>query len=250
MMPRARIKFCGMTRREDAVAAVDLGADAIGFVFWPRSPRAITPADAREIARALPAGIDVVGVFVNEPPAQVNEVADHVGLTMVQLHGDEGIDVPPQIDRPVIRAVTSAATAGFEEATIVAGQWSDEVTLLVDAADRERRGGTGIRANWAFARAMTAMRPAVLAGGLSPETVIEAIHTVLPFAVDVSSGVEAQPGVKDRARMRVFADAVEQARRTLGGDLEEKWRARTQFRDALPIGLGRRRIEAAPEMLR
>jgi phosphoribosylanthranilate isomerase len=237
-----------MTRHEDAAAAVDLGADAIGFVFWPRSPRAVTPDVAREIVCSLPGNLDVVGVFVNDDPARVNEVSAHVGLTMVQLHGDEGIDVPARIERPVVRAVSST-TGGFDEAAAVAGQWADDVTLLVDAADRERRGGTGARANWQFARAMTAMRPLILAGGLSPETVIEAIHAVLPFGVDVSSGVEAQPGIKDRARMRAFVDAVEQAQRTLSDDLEERWRVRTQFRDAPPQGLNRRRTATRSESL-
>jgi phosphoribosylanthranilate isomerase len=176
-------------------------------------------------------------------------VSAHVGLTTVQLHGDEGVDVAAQIDRPVIRAL-SAVTGDFDEATIRAGQWADEVTLLVDAADRDRRGGTGTRAKWTFARTMTALRPVILAGGLSPETVIEAIHTVQPFAVDVSSGVEAQPGVKDRARMRAFVDAVHQAQRTLTGDLDELWRARTQFRDAAPTGLGRRRAHTSSEIPR
>jgi phosphoribosylanthranilate isomerase len=243
-----RVKFCGMTRREDAVAAADLGADAVGFVFWPSSPRAITPQAAHDIVRALPAPIDKVGVFVDEKPDVIREIAAFVGLTTAQLHGDESPDASTFGALRTIKAV-AAHDGDLDTAAYEAGGWPDDVTLLVDARDPVRRGGTGQRADWSFARALTCMRPVILAGGLRPENVIEAVHAVLPFAVDVSSGVEQSPGVKDRARMREFVSALRYGWGWLQMGNEERWRARVQFRDAAPRGLGRaRQTPTASEM--
>ncbi len=243
-----RVKFCGMTRREDAVAAADLGADAVGFVFWDKSPRAMTPDAARDIVRALPMALDKVGVFVDEASDVVREIAAHVGLTAVQLHGDESPDATTFDGVHTIKAV-SGHDASLDTAAAAAGRWLDEVTLLIDARDPVRRGGTGARADWGFARALSCMRPVILAGGLRPENVIEAIHAVLPFAVDASSGVESSPGIKERRRMREMIEAVRYGWGWLQMNADECWRARVQFRDAAARGLGRK-IAAPSETMR
>jgi phosphoribosylanthranilate isomerase len=193
------VKICGITRLEDAEAAVALGAGAIGFVFWPKSPRAVDPERAREIAAALPPFVTTLGVFVNQAPAFVNDVAARVGLGAVQLHGDEGIDVLEQIDRPVVKAVT------MEESD---DPWPARVRLLIDVHDRDQRGGTGRTVDWKRAAAIAARRPVLLAGGLNAGNVADAIRTVRPFGIDVSSGVESSPGVKDHARLRALFAAI------------------------------------------
>jgi phosphoribosylanthranilate isomerase len=193
------VKICGITRMEDAEAAVALGAGAIGFVFWPQSPRAIDFERARSIVAGLPPFVTAVGVFVNQAPAFVNDVAARVGLGAVQLHGDERIDILEQIERPVVKAVTMG---GNEDA------WPARVRLLIDAYDPDQRGGTGRTVDWSRAAAIAARRPVLLAGGLNALNVAEAIRTVRPFGIDVSSGVESSPGVKDHARLRALFEAV------------------------------------------
>jgi phosphoribosylanthranilate isomerase len=189
-------------------------------------------------------------VFVNERADVVADIAGTVGLTMVQLHGDESPDATSFDGLSTIKAV-SARGDSVDEAAGIAGNWADEVTLLVDAHDPDRRGGTGQRADWRLARALTCMRPIILAGGLSPETVIEAIHQVMPFAVDVSSGVERSPGIKDRQRMRDLIGAVKYGWGWLQMNPDERWRASVQFRDAAPSGIGRRPpTRTASEMMR
>ena len=186
---------------EDAEAAVALGAGALGFVFWPRSPRAVDPDRARAIVAKLPPFVTTLGVFVNQSPAFVNEVATRVGLGAVQLHGDEPIDVLEQIERPVVKAF---ALGGNEEADA----WPARVRLLIDAHDPDQRGGTGKTVDWGRAAAIAARRPVLLAGGLHAANVADAIRTVRPFGIDVSSGVESSPGVKDHARLRALFEAV------------------------------------------
>lgn len=210
MSARPRIKFCGMTRREDAVAAADLGADAIGFVLWEGSPRHVDPVQARAIAGALPPWVWRVGVFVDAPLESMRQAVDLIGLDVVQLHGDESPDVARALRTRVIKAVGRAGLAA--ENAIAA--WDDDVLLLVDAVDPVRRGGTGERADWSLARSLASRRRIVLAGGLSPDNVADGLRAVQPYAVDVASGIEARPGVKDKAKMRAFVDAVEGALRT------------------------------------
>lgn len=195
------VKICGITRPQDAQAAVDLGASAIGFIFWPKSPRYIEPAAARAIAASLPAFVTAVGVFVNEPVPRINEVARETGLGAVQLHGDEAPADLAGLERPVVKAISR-----IEETT--AGRWPARVRLLVDADDPVRRGGTGARADWNAAAALARQRPIVLAGGITPENVADALHAVRPFGIDVSSGVEAAPGIKDAARLQALFDAL------------------------------------------
>jgi phosphoribosylanthranilate isomerase len=207
VIQRPRVKFCGMTRREDAVVAADLGADAIGFVFWEGSPRAIAPQAARDIARALPPLLWRVGVFVDATVAEIRDVAEAVGLDVVQLHGDESPDTAQALGGRIVKAL------GRREHDLIAAAapWPHDVLLLVDAIDPVRRGGTGELADWDGARALAARRRVVLAGGLVAENVGDAIRAVRPYGVDVSSGIEASPGVKDRRRMQAFMDAVARA---------------------------------------
>lgn len=206
-MTRTRIKICGLTGVDDAQLAVDLGADAVGFVFWPSSPRYITPERAGVVIATLPRFVTAVGVFVNEPPAQVRRIAAELGLGAVQLHGDEPVASWASTACQVIKAV--GVDAAFDAASLAS--WPSTVMPLLDVADAERRGGTGRTVDWALAAAAARVRRVVLAGGLRPETVEQAIRRVAPYAVDVSSGVEREAGVKDPRRMRAFVEAVARA---------------------------------------
>ncbi len=197
------VKICGITRGEDARLAVELGASAVGFVFWPASPRFIHPDAARAIVSSLPPFVAAIGVFVDEAPDLVQTTARHVGLSAVQLHGAETPEYVARLGLRVIKSVRAdeASLARLDE-------WADTVTLLVDAPDDERKGGTGIRPDWSVAARMAARRPLALAGGLAADNVGQAIRVVRPIGVDVSSGVEQSPGVKDHAAMRRFFEAV------------------------------------------
>jgi len=196
------VKICGITRAEDAEAAATYGAAAIGFVFWPSSPRAIDPAHARSIAAHLPPSVTLVGVFVNQPADYVNAVADQVGLGAVQLHGDETPDYAAAVERPVLKAIPLG-----EDAEALVERWTP-ATVLLDAPDPVRRGGTGRPIDWARAAALAARRRILLAGGLTPENVAEAVARVRPFGIDVSSGVESAPGAKDPAKLRALFAAL------------------------------------------
>ncbi len=204
-MTRTMVKFCGITRREDAWLAADLGADAVGFIFWPGSPRVVRPDEARDIVRSLPPFIVPVGVFVDQPLGTVRDTARLVGLWAVQLHGQEQPAFAAALGVRVIKAVGEPGSDVVQEAD----SWPIDVTLLVDAVDPARRGGTGQKADWETAAALASTRRIVLAGGLTPEIVADAIAAVQPYAVDVSSGVEDAPGLKNHARMRAFMDAVQ-----------------------------------------
>jgi phosphoribosylanthranilate isomerase len=199
-----RIKVCGITRVEDAAVAVELGAAAVGFVFWPRSPRRIAVETAREIGGILPPFVARIGVFVDMPADDVARIVDDARLDGVQLHGDEKTDQYRQLQARLIKAVTLDSDTDVQAAATLPAH----VTVLVDATDRLRRGGTGRVADWTNAAALAAQRPIILAGGLSAANVGDAIRQVRPWAVDVSSGVEAAPGVKNRERLEAFFAAV------------------------------------------
>ena len=192
------IKICGVTRLSDALHAAAHGADAIGFVFWPRSPRYIDPARAAGIIAALPAGVTAVGVFVNQPVDAVRDVVAKTGITVVQLHGDEPPDFAGVVGCPVLRAIR------VEQAETACAAWPGDTMFLVDGSDPVRRGGTGVQADWPRAAAIARTRRVVLAGGLTAESVAEAIAAVRPFGVDVSSGVEDAPGVKNPDKVARF----------------------------------------------
>ncbi len=194
------IKICGITRAEDAQAAVAAGAGAIGFVFWPKSPRFIDPHRARTIAAMLPPFVTAVGVFVNQPLDYVNGVASLVRLGAVQLHGDETPAFAVAMSRPVIKAVS---VGGLDTCA-----WPASTTLLLDVHDPAARGGTGRTIDWTAAAGVAAQRRMLLAGGLTPENVADAVARVRPFGIDVSSGVERAPGIKDHQRLRALFEAV------------------------------------------
>jgi phosphoribosylanthranilate isomerase len=198
------VKICGITRLEDAVLAADLGASAVGFVFWPSSPRFVDPIRARRVAQALVSRVTSVGVFVNQPAEEVARIADFVGLDMVQLHGTESPEYCGRMRQPVIKAVC----LGQELDHTSVRRFPPAVTLLLDANDPVRHGGTGQTIDWERAAAIARGRPVILSGGLRSQNVASAIRTVRPNGIDVSSGVESQPGVKDPERLRRFIEAV------------------------------------------
>ena len=198
------VKVCGIQRVEDAMLAAALGASAIGFIFWPGSPRFIDPARARAIADALPGDVLRVGVFVDQAPEYVRHVADRVLLGAAQLHGSESADAYTDLGLQLIKAI--AVTDPFDGSTIDAVP--DEVTVLLDAHDPVRRGGTGRTIDWSIAAAMAARRRTILSGGLNAANVSEAVERVRPYMIDVSSGVESAPGIKDAVRLRAFFDAL------------------------------------------
>lgn len=191
------LKICGMTRLEDARHALEHGATALGFVFWPNSPRRIAPARAAEIIRALPPGVTTVGVFVNEAVGAMRGVIAEAGITAVQLHGEEMPADAKALGVPVLKSMD----VGRAE---MAAAWPAETIFLVERADRVRRGGTGQLADWAGAAALARRLRIVLAGGLSDANVAEAIAAVGPYGVDVASGVEDAPGVKNPDKVARF----------------------------------------------
>ncbi len=193
------VKICGITRAEDAAAAVDAGARAIGFVFWPKSPRFIDPYRARAIAAVLPPFVTPVGLFVNQTAEYIHGVASLVRLGAVQLHGDESVEFAEAIPHPVVKALTVSARIS---------EWPTRMRILLDAHDPARRGGTGQKIDWTAAAAIAATRPVLLAGGLTPVNVADAVARVRPFGIDVSSGVERSPGIKDHQKITALFEAL------------------------------------------
>lgn len=199
------LKVCGITRLTDALHAVRHGATAIGFVCWAKSPRYVTPERAAAIVAELPSNVTAVGVFVNEPIDGIRQIVAAVGLSMVQLHGDEPPGYAQALPVPLLRSVT------LDEVPWVYDDWPSQTTWLLDAADPVRRGGTGRTVDWDRAAAVARGRQVVLAGGLTPENVAEAIGIVRPYGVDVSSGVEEAPGVKDFGKVARFLEHAREA---------------------------------------
>lgn len=194
-----RIKVCGITRQEDARAAVEFGADALGFVFYPRSPRAIEPERAAEIIRTLPPFVTPVGVFVDEPPEAVRRTCEIAGLSAVQLHGSEPPETMPLYPGRIIKAFR------VRGAEILSELPRYKVSaLLLDTYKKGIKGGTGETFDWNLAVEARRYGRIVLSGGLTPETVADAIQRVRPYAIDVSSGIEIEPGIKDHGRMKRF----------------------------------------------
>lgn len=214
---KVNVKVCGITRGGDAALAAKLGASAIGFVFWPRSPRYIEPAAAAGITRTLPANVAPVGVFVNPTREEVQEVAATVGLATVQLHGDEPATLCDGLPYDIWKAV--AVDSNRQATRTRLDEVPAEVTVLLDASDPTRRGGTGRTIDWEVAAAIAAERRTVLAGGLAPGNVGAALRRVRPYGLDVSSGVEESPGRKDPDRLRAFFEAVRAADGTGGAGM-------------------------------
>ncbi|HEX8706860.1 MAG TPA: phosphoribosylanthranilate isomerase [Pyrinomonadaceae bacterium] len=203
------VKVCGITNLEDALAAAEAGADALGFNFYERSPRYIAPEEARRIVSQLPAGMMSVGVFVNESgPRQVALKADLAGMTAVQLHGDESPEYCRELKgRFVIKALRVGAR--FDPQSVTAYETE---AILLDAFAGAERGGTGHVFDWRLARSVRQLVPQLfLAGGLSPENIAGAIAAVGPDAVDACSGLECSPGRKDTELLRAFVRAARAA---------------------------------------
>ncbi len=200
-----RVKICGITRVEDAQEAARAGASAIGMVFWPGSPRCVSVERAAEIAAAVPPGVMKVGVFVNQERAVVEQAVRRAGLDAVQLHGREN---PSEFSIGGVLLLKSIPMDGRFELAL--NSVPPGVLPLLDAPDDERKGGTGTRVDWRLAASAAAVRRIVLAGGLTPSNVRDAIRAVMPFAVDVSSGVETSAGRKSADRIRAFVSEVRQ----------------------------------------
>jgi phosphoribosylanthranilate isomerase len=215
-----RIKICGITNVADALAACEAGADAIGLNFYGRSPRMVSVEDAREIRKRLPEGVEAFGVFVNEERREIVRVLREVGLDALQLHGDEEREVVAELARvaPVFKALRVGAD--FSAATLE--KYTEAAGFLFDAAEGVvgQYGGTGRLADWGVAQQAARGHRLFLAGGLSPENVGAAIAQVRPYGVDVASGVERAPGIKDHERLREFIAAARQVDRAMNPTAE------------------------------
>jgi phosphoribosylanthranilate isomerase len=201
---RTRVKICGFTRPEDALAAGRLGADAIGLVFYPPSPRHVSVEQAQAIVAALPPFVTVVGLFVDEEPERVREVISQVRVDVLQFHGDESPAYCEAFGRPYLKAIRMRPGTDLLE---VAAEYRAASGLLLDADDPQAKGGTGKSFDWALIPPDCPL-PVILAGGLRPDNVAEALRQVRPYALDVSSGVEVVKGVKDAGKMAAFLKEV------------------------------------------
>lgn len=204
---RTRVKICGITRLEDAIAAVRAGADAIGLVFDSRSPRFVSIAQAAAIARAVGPFVTVVGLFVNAESPQVREILGQVRIALLQFHGSETPDQCRLYRLPYIKAVRMQDGVDLHAQVRT---YDDALGLLLDTYDPKTAGGTGHTFDWArVPRDLD--KPVILAGGLNPGNVVAAVRTVRPYAVDVSSGVEQAKGIKDAGKINAFIRAVSEA---------------------------------------
>lgn len=203
-MPAVRSKICGITRVEDALAAAQAGADAIGLVFYAKSPRAVTVQQAREIIAALPPFVTTVGLFVNASRCELNEILEAVPLDLLQFHGDETPEDCEGYHRPWIKALRVRAGDDLEAEC---KRYARASGILLDTYVAGVPGGTGEAFDWKLVPEHLS-RPIILAGGLSPDNVATAIAQVRPYAVDVSGGVEQAKGIKDAARIEAFLEAV------------------------------------------
>ncbi len=202
MLP-VRVKVCGITNRADALECVKAGAHALGFIFFEKSPRYITPKDAQEIIKSLPPFVSKVGVFVNEDPKKIEQIKEYCQLDYIQLHGDEEVDICDLFKGISIKAFRVKDESIFKEidhyVPYVQG-------ILLDTWSKSEYGGTGKSFNWDLAKKAkeTFQIPLILAGGLSPENIKDAIDSVSPYGVDVSSGLEKFPGKKDHRLIKEF----------------------------------------------
>ena len=207
--PRTRVKICGITRLEDARFCAVAGADFLGFIQHEESPRYIRPGVAREIIDWV-VGPDPVGVFVNADADAVNRACDEAGFTLAQLHGHETPETCAAVDVPVIKAIHVQHDASSEQIRAVAAPYLDVVDfLLLDTHKTSLWGGTGESFNWRVARELASEADLFLAGGISADNVADAIATMRPYAVDLSSSVEAAPGVKDLDKLAAFFEAFD-----------------------------------------
>jgi phosphoribosylanthranilate isomerase len=212
-MASTRIKICGITRKEDARAATSSGADAIGLVFYAKSPRSVTVDQAAEIAAVIPPFVSVVALFVDEPAASIERTLGVVPVDLIQFHGDESAEFCQQFCRPWIKALRVKPGLDIARAC---GQYRRARGLLLDSWQEGVPGGTGTPFDWQLASGDLSL-PVVLAGGLHEGNVGNAIRALRPAAVDVSGGVERSPGIKDALRMQQFIAAVRIADQQLDG---------------------------------
>lgn len=203
-MARTRVKICGITRSEDAQAAIAAGADALGFVFYEPSPRAVSIEQAAQVTKDVPAFVTNVALFVNPTEAQVRTVLEQVRIDLIQFHGDEDNDFCRQFNRPFIKAQRVRQASDVVASCL---RFPDALAILLDSYKPGVPGGTGESFNWDLIPE-TAEKPIILAGGLTPENVAQAIEQVAPFAVDVSGGVEMEKGIKDAQKIQAFLREV------------------------------------------
>ena len=204
---RTRVKICGITRIQDALDAVVQGVDAIGLVFYPKSPRNVSAVQAAEIVSKIPAFVTVVGLFVDADPAFVREILSVVHLDLLQFHGDEPPAACRQYARPYMKAIRVKSGTNLVQ---YAADYADAKALLLDAFAEGVPGGTGLVFDWSLIPQSLPL-PVILAGGLNAENVGVAIEQVRPYAVDVSGGVEASKGIKDAAKIAAFMRGVSNA---------------------------------------
>jgi phosphoribosylanthranilate isomerase len=213
---RVKVKICGVRTLEEAEAAIEAGADALGFNFWPRSPRFIAPADARAIARRVSPLVTLIGVFVNEDRERIVETASLVGLQAVQLHGDEAPAFCNGFDS--LRVIKALRVGEAFDCSVIE-QYAVSMILL-DTSVKGSYGGTGHRFDWRTAIEAKRYAPVMLAGGLRTENVADAITSVRPAAIDVCSGIEAEPGKKDLRKLCEFMREVARANALLSNDID------------------------------
>lgn len=213
MSKRTRIKMCGTTSIEDALKAVELGVDGLGFIFVESSPRFIEAEKARDITRSLPPFINKVGVFVNEGATEIEEMVDYLGLDIVQLHGDESPELCDEIRRSLPScSIIKAFRVGEHTREQDFTPYNDVVQgFLLDTYVKDKEGGTGDSFDWEIIPRLNLQLPFLLAGGLNPENITEALKLLAPYGVygvDVNSGVESSPGIKDHERLQKFIEKV------------------------------------------
>lgn len=202
-----KVKICGITNVEDAEVAVRAGADALGFVMYRKSPRFVEPAVARTIVAGLPPFVLPVGVFVNEEADRVRGLIDECGFALAQLHGDESALYCQNLGRPTLKAIRLKDRGAFLALAEFHGR-ANVRGVLIDAFSDQAYGGTGKTVDWTLAQEAARSMPIILAGGLTPANVAEAISQVRPYGVDVSSGVEQNPGKKDPDKVKAFIQAA------------------------------------------
>ena len=205
---QVKVKICGMTNLKDVKIAVDGGVDAVGFIFYKKSPRSVTMQAVRKIVLELPPFVDSVGVFVNETAEQINKIADHCKLDRVQLHGDESPAFCKKIRRRVIKAIRVKDIQSLKKLSDYPVS-----SFLLDTFSEDQYGGTGKVFDWNLAYPAKRYGPIILAGGLTPNNVRQAIQRIQPYGVDVCSGVESQPGIKDQKKMKAFLKNVKAERK-------------------------------------
>ena len=202
-----KVKFCGITNLQDAISAAELGADALGFVFYPKSPRFISPKNAKEIIKKLPPFISMVGLFVNQSKSEVEEVIKGCPLNLLQFHGDENEAFCKQYNLPYIKAITMKSDVDLLKCI---QEYNSAKALLLDTFSKVARGGSGEVFDWKMIPPNT-LKPIIVAGGLTPDNVQTLLEVISPYGVDVSSGIEINKGLKDYKLMKKFILGVTNA---------------------------------------